>query len=132
MLIHIYYIEEKEKNKQFIIFSKISYRKNENISDFYKNVYMILNNSNKEINKDINLYDILYIKYGLYINFSNQIWNKILLKHLLYRDIYDLITASPIKSMNDIIFDITNELIKLDIKELIASFIIENHNSISE
>lgn len=132
MLIHIYYIEEKEKNKQFIIFSKISYRKNENISDFYKNVYMILNNTNKEINKDINLYDILYIKYGLYINFSNQIWNKILLKHLLYRDIYDLITASPIKSMDNIIFDITNELIKLDIKELIASFIIENHNSISE
>jgi len=85
MDIQFAYVQKKTTNEKFIII----YKDDKSPINIYKMCYESI--YNKTYNEDINIYDLIYIKIGLKINYNKDIWIKLVKENMKTLNLIHLI-----------------------------------------
>lgn len=129
MFLHFYYVNCKKEKKDYIIIYKF---KNEVISFNQINsvLYSEFNNNTLE-DKNINYYELFYIKEGLKIKYEKELWNNIINMYLNKLNIHMIIDEKYVEKLwnsNLLLFLID----KYDnsLKEFLISYYKNNFNKL--
>ncbi len=111
MFIQFAYVQKKTTNENFVVI----YKENIDIINVYKLSYESLYHQN--YNENINIYDHIYIKKGLKIEYKQEIWNILVksnMKTLNLINLIDDIHLLAIYNSNHLIFnyDDNKEILK--------------------
>jgi hypothetical protein len=85
MDIQFAYVQKKTTNEKFIII----YKDDKSPINIYKMCYESI--YNKTYNEDLNIYDLIYIKIGLKINYNKDIWIKLVKENMKTLNLIHLI-----------------------------------------
>ncbi len=85
MDIQFAYVQKKTTNEKFVII----YKDDKSPINIYKMCYESI--YNKTYNEDLNIYDLIYIKIGLKINYNKDIWIKLVKENMKTLNLIHLI-----------------------------------------
>ncbi len=85
MDIQFAYVQKKTTNEKFVII----YKDDKSAINIYKMCYESI--YNKTYNEDLNIYDLIYIKIGLKINYNKDIWIKLVKENMKTLNLIHLI-----------------------------------------
>lgn len=85
MDIQFAYVQKKTTNENFVII----YKDDKSPINIYKMCYESI--YNKTYNEDLNIYDLIYIKIGLKINYNKNIWIKLVKENMKTLNLIHLI-----------------------------------------
>lgn len=120
MFLHFYFVNIKKEKKSYILL----YKTENNIisfNDINSILYDKLNNSQNSNN--INYHELFYIKQGISIPFTNEVWNQLIKIYLKKIELLYLIDDKYIKtiySYNTILYLIDNY--KNEIKQFLIDY----------
>lgn len=125
MYINFYFVDIKKEKKAYIIIYK-SNKQNISFNSINTLIYNKLNNlqlTNTDNSNSINYHELFYIKQGLSITYSDEIWNNLISIYLKKTELIYLIDENYINNIysSKLILFLTDEY-QNDIKQFLINY----------